>query len=68
MREFTTDDDVKAFLEHVDAWLDEPVTVFLVGGTALTIHGLNTRTEDIVESVEASVTPHAAPLPGVHRG
>lgn len=47
MREFTTDDDVKEFLEHVDAWLDEPVTVFLVGGTALTIRGLSARTEDI---------------------
>lgn len=47
MREFTTDEDVKTFLEDVDTWLDEPVTVFLVGGTALTIRGLSARTEDI---------------------
>jgi hypothetical protein len=38
---------VERFLEDFDGWLSERVTVYLLGGSAMTIRGLKDRTEDI---------------------
>lgn len=38
---------IKAFLDEFDSWLSESVTVYLLGGSAMTIQGLKDQTEDI---------------------
>lgn len=38
---------IKEFLEEFDSWLSESVTVYLLGGSAMTIRGLKDQTEDI---------------------
>jgi hypothetical protein len=47
MTTFTGSEAVQAFLEEFDSWLAEPVTVSLIGGSALTVQGLKDQTEDI---------------------
>lgn len=47
MREFQSDDDVVAFLAEADGWLTRPVTLFLLGGTALAVRDLKPRTDDV---------------------
>lgn len=38
---------IKEFLEECDSWLSESVTVYLLGGSAMTVQGLKDQTEDI---------------------
>jgi hypothetical protein len=38
---------IRAFLEEFDSWLSEPVDVYLLGGSAMTVRGLKDQTEDI---------------------
>lgn len=47
MTTFTGSEAVQAFLEEFDSWLAEPVTVSLIGGSAMTVQGLKDQTEDI---------------------
>lgn len=47
MTVFRGSEAIKAFLEEFDGWLSEPVTVYLLGGSAMTIRGLKDQTEDI---------------------
>lgn len=47
MTVFTGGEAIKAFLEQFDSWLSESVTVYLLGGSAMTAQGLKDQTEDI---------------------
>lgn len=47
MTVFRSTDAIRAFLESLDGWLSDPVTVYLLGGSAMTVRGLKDRTEDI---------------------
>ena len=47
MTVFKGGEAIRAFLEEFDNWLSEPVTVYLLGGSAMTIRGLKDQTEDI---------------------
>jgi len=47
MTTFTGGEAVQAFLEEFDSWLAQPVTVSLIGGSAMTVQGLKDQTEDI---------------------
>lgn len=47
MTVFTGAAAVEEFLEELDGWLSESVRVYLLGGTAMTVHGLKDRTEDV---------------------
>lgn len=47
MTVFSGGDAIKQFLEEFDGWLSESVEVYLLGGSAMTIHGLKDQTEDI---------------------
>lgn len=38
---------IKEFLEEFDSWLSESATVYLLGGSAMTVQGLKDQTEDI---------------------
>ncbi|MFC6718904.1 hypothetical protein ACFQGT_14505 [Natrialbaceae archaeon GCM10025810] len=44
---FSGGEAIKEFLAEFDEWLSEPVDVYLLGGSAMTIHGLKDQTEDI---------------------
>jgi hypothetical protein len=47
MTVFKGGDAIRAFLEEFDSWLSEPVDVYLLGGSAMTVRGLKDQTEDI---------------------
>ena len=47
MTVFSGSEAIKAFLEEFDTWLSESVTVYLLGGSAMTVRGLKDQTEDI---------------------
>jgi hypothetical protein len=47
MTVFSGSEAIRAFLEEFDSWLSESVTVYLLGGSAMTVHGLKDQTEDI---------------------
>jgi hypothetical protein len=47
MTVFTGRDAVVAFLEALDGWLSDPVEVYLLGGSAMTVRGLKDQTEDM---------------------
>jgi len=47
MTVFTGSEAITEFLEELDSWLSEPVDVYLLGGSAMTIRGLKDQTEDI---------------------
>jgi hypothetical protein len=47
MTVFTGGEAIEAFLEELDGWLSESVSVYLLGGSAMTIRGLKDQTEDI---------------------
>jgi hypothetical protein len=44
---FGGSDAVRAFLEELDTWLFKSVTVYLLGGSAMTVRGLQDQTEDV---------------------
>jgi hypothetical protein len=47
MTVFKGGEAIKEFLEEFDSWLSESVTVYLLGGSAMTVRGLKDQTEDI---------------------
>ena len=47
MTVFSGSEAIQAFFEEFDSWLSESVTVYLLGGSAMTVHGLKDQTEDI---------------------
>ncbi|CQR49651.1 hypothetical protein [Haloferax massiliensis] len=47
MAVFTGGDAIREFLSEFDGWLSEPVDVYLLGGSAMTVQGLKAQTEDI---------------------
>ena len=47
MTVFSGGEAIKEFLAEFDGWLSEPVAVYLLGGSAMTIQGLKDQTEDI---------------------
>lgn len=47
MTVFKGGEAIRDFLDEFDSWLAEPVTVYLLGGSAMTIQGLKDQTEDI---------------------
>lgn len=47
MTVFSGDDAIREFLEELDRWLSDSVDVYLLGGSAMTVHGLKDQTEDI---------------------
>ena len=47
MTVFTGGEAIKEFLEEFDSWLSESATVYLLGGSAMTVRGLKDQTEDI---------------------
>jgi cyclophilin family peptidyl-prolyl cis-trans isomerase len=47
MTVFKGGDAIKEFLDEFDSWLSESVTVYLLGGSAMTVQGLKDQTEDI---------------------
>jgi hypothetical protein len=47
MTVFKGGEAIRVFLEEFDNWLSEPVTVYLLGGSAMTVRGLKDQTEDI---------------------
>jgi hypothetical protein len=47
MTVFKGGDAIKEFLKEFDRWLSESVTVYLLGGSAMTVQGLKDQTEDI---------------------
>jgi hypothetical protein len=47
MTVFKGGEAIRVFLEEFDRWLSEPVTVYLLGGSAMTVRGLKDQTEDI---------------------
>lgn len=44
---FTGGDAIRAFLREFDSWLSASVTVYLLGGSAMTARGLKDQTKDI---------------------
>lgn len=44
---FSGEDAIKIFLAECDEWLSDSVNVYLLGGSAMTVHGLKDQTEDI---------------------
>jgi hypothetical protein len=44
---FSGGDAIREFLAEFDGWLSESVDIYLLGGSAMTIHGLKDQTEDI---------------------
>ncbi|MGQ3331133.1 hypothetical protein [Halorubrum sp. FL23] len=47
MTVFSGGQAIKEFLQEFDNWLSESVTVYLIGGSAMTVQGLKDQTEDI---------------------
>ncbi|WP_436909011.1 hypothetical protein [Halosimplex marinum] len=47
MTVFTGGEAIERFLGEFDSWLSESVTVYLLGGSAMTVQGLKDQTEDI---------------------
>lgn len=47
MTVFKGGEAIREFLEEFDGWLSESVTVYLLGGSAMTVRGLKDQTEDI---------------------
>lgn len=47
MTVFTGEEAIRAFLDEFDGWLSDPVSVFLLGGSAMTASGLKDQTADI---------------------
>ena len=47
MTVFSGGQAIKEFLSEFDNWLSESVTVYLLGGSAMTVQGLRDQTEDI---------------------
>lgn len=47
MTVFKGGDAIRAFLEEFDKWLSEPVDLYLLGGSAMTVRGIKDQTEDI---------------------
>ena len=47
MTVFTGGEAITEFLAEFDEWLSESVTVYLLGGSAMTVHGLKDQTDDI---------------------
>lgn len=47
MTVFSGADAIREFLAEFDGWLSEPVDVYLLGGSAMTVQGLKDQTEDI---------------------
>lgn len=47
MTVFKGDDAIREFLAELDTWVSESVAVYLLGGSAMTVHGLKAQTEDI---------------------
>lgn len=47
MTTFSGEEAVEEFLEEFDGWLSESVEVYLLGGSAMTVRGLQDQTEDI---------------------
>jgi len=47
MTVFKGDDAIREFLKELDRWLSDSVEVYLLGGSAMTVHGLKDQTEDI---------------------
>jgi len=47
MTVFRGSDAIGEFLKEFDSWLSESVTVYLLGGSAMTVQGLKDQTEDI---------------------
>ena len=47
MTVFKGDDAIREFLKELDSWLSDSVEVYLLGGSAMTVHGLKDQTEDI---------------------
>jgi len=47
MTAFTGSGAIKEFLTELDSWLSEPVNVYLLGGSAMTVQGLKDQTKDI---------------------
>jgi len=47
MTVFKGEEKIREFLEEFDGWLSESVTVYLLGGSAMTVRGLKDQTEDI---------------------
>ena len=45
MTVFNGREAIRAFLEAFDSWLSESVAVYLLGGSAMTVHGLKDQTE-----------------------
>ena len=41
MTVFKGGEAIKEFLEEFDSWLSESVTVYLLGGSAMTVRGVN---------------------------
>lgn len=47
MTVFTGGEAIRDFLKEFDSWLSESVSVYLLGGSAMTVRGLKDQTEDI---------------------
>jgi hypothetical protein len=47
MTVFKGSDAIREFLEEFDGWLSKTVSVYLLGGSAMTVQGLKDQTEDI---------------------
>ncbi len=47
MNEFRNLDQIKSFLSTVDGWLSEDVSLYLMGGAAMTARQIKPRTDDI---------------------
>ncbi|WP_256301552.1 hypothetical protein [Haloarchaeobius salinus] len=47
MTVFRGGDAIRTFFEELDTWLSEPIEAYLLGGSAMTVHGLKDQTEDI---------------------
>lgn len=47
MTVFNGEEAIRAFLAEFDEWLSESVDAYLLGGSAMTVHGLKDQTEDI---------------------
>src|SRR6056297_437137 len=47
MTVFSGGEAITEFLAEFDSWLSEPVAVYLLGGSAMTVRGLKDQTEDI---------------------
>jgi hypothetical protein len=47
MTVFRGDEAIREFLAELDRWLSDPVELYLLGGSAMTVRGLKDQTEDI---------------------